>query len=197
MTLTDMLSLLRLDLHDEDSSDYRWTDDELSRHIAHAVKDFSEALPLHQKSTLATTPDSREISLADLIDRIMIKMVEYPLGQFPPSYPIFEIWGETLTLLGEDVPDGSDCCLYYGRLHTLDNDGSTIPSRFEDLVIAGASGYAALQMAFYSLNRVNNGGATTSSDFVAWGSDKMIFFRAELKRLGRRNHLRPSQLYIT
>ena len=36
MNLTDMKTIVRRDLHDEDDTNYRWTDDELDRHIAHA-----------------------------------------------------------------------------------------------------------------------------------------------------------------
>ena len=53
MNLADMRLLVRRDLHDEDVNNYRWTDDELNRHIAHALKDFSRAIPLQQKATLA------------------------------------------------------------------------------------------------------------------------------------------------
>ena len=41
MNLSEMRAIVRRDLHDEDANNYRWTDDELNRHIAHAVKDFS------------------------------------------------------------------------------------------------------------------------------------------------------------
>ena len=41
MNLADMRTIVRRDLHDEEASNYRWTNDELDRHIAHAVKDFS------------------------------------------------------------------------------------------------------------------------------------------------------------
>ena len=50
MNLGDMRTIVRRDLHDEDAANYRWTDDELDRHIAHAVKDFSEYLPYQQKA---------------------------------------------------------------------------------------------------------------------------------------------------
>jgi len=55
MNLTGMRIVVRRDLKDEDAANYRWTNDELDRHIAHAVKDFSEAIPYEQKTTKATT----------------------------------------------------------------------------------------------------------------------------------------------
>ena len=44
MDLSTMRTMVRRDLKDEDTP-YRWSNDELDRHIAHAVKDFSEAPP--------------------------------------------------------------------------------------------------------------------------------------------------------
>ena len=86
MTLGEMRTIVRRDLHDEDAANYRWSDDELDRHIAHAVKDFSGALPLEQKATRATTSGSRELDVSAITDRIMVEAVEYPVDKFPRGY---------------------------------------------------------------------------------------------------------------
>lgn len=195
MNLADMRTLVRRDLHDEDSGNYRWTNDELDRHIAHAVKDFSERLPLEQKTTKATTSGSREISLSDITNRIMVEAVEYPVGKFPKKYQRFSLWADTLTLLGDEVPDGSNACIYYGKLHTLDATTSTIPAQYEDLIAAGACGYAAVEWAVYAVNRVNAGGGVTPNEFLNWGKEKLDYFREELNRLGRRHRVRARALY--
>ena len=195
MNLTEMRTVVRRDLKDEDAQNYRWTNDELDRHIAHTVKDFSEAIPLEQQATKATTSDSRELDISSLSDRVMVAAVEYPVDKFPKRYQRFSLWGDTLTLLGDEVPDGSNAYIYYGNLHTLDAQGSTIAGQFEDLVAVGAEGYAALEWAVYATNRVNVGGSVTSEEFLRWGQDKLRYFRAELKRLGRRNRVRVRQLY--
>jgi len=195
MTLSEMRTLVRRDLHDEDAENYRWTDDELDRHIAHAVKDFSEALPLEQKATKATTSGSREVDISSLSDRVMVEAVEYPVDKYPKRYQRFALWGDTLTLLGDEVPDGSNAYIYHGKLHTLSAESSTIPTKFEDLVAAGACGYAAVEWAAYAINRTNVGGTMTPREFLTWGNDKLGYFRSELKRLGRRNRVRIKQLY--
>ena len=195
MNLTEMRAIVRRDLHDEDAANYRWSDDELDRHIAHAVKEFSEAIPYEQKATKATTSGSREIDISTLTDRIMVQVVEYPVDEFPKRYQRFSLWGDSITLLGDEVPDGSNAYIYYGKLHTLDASTSTIPTNLEDLVAAGAEGYAAVEWAVYAVNRVNVGGTMTPSEFLAWGNEKLGFFRQELKRLGRRNRVRIRQLY--
>jgi len=195
MNIADMITIVRRDLHDEDAANYRWTDDELTRHIAHAVKDFSEALPLEQKATKATTSGSREIDISSLSGVVMVAAVEYPVDKFPQRYQRFALWGDTLTLLGDEVPDGSNCYIYYGKLHTLNAATSTIPTKHEDLLAAGACGYAALEWAVYAINRINVGGAMTSRELLACGKEKLGYFKAEIKRLGRRNRVRARTLY--
>jgi hypothetical protein len=195
MNLTDMRANVRRDLHDEDEDNYRWTNDELDRHIAHAVADFSEAIPREQKAVKATTSGSREIDISSITDRIMVEAVEYPVDQFPKRYQRFSLWTDTLTLLGDEVPDGSNAYVYYGKIHTLDVSTSTIPAMYEDLIAQGACGYAAVEWAVYGVNRVNVGGTSTAEDFMKWGREKLSRFRRELKRLGRKNRIRIRNLY--
>jgi hypothetical protein len=195
MNLSEMITLVRKDLHDEDSGNYRWTDAELTRHIGRAVGELSESLPLPAMATLPTTVDSREVDISGLANRIMVEAVEFPVGESPASYQRFSIWGDTLTIIGGEEPDGSNCNIYYGTLHTLDADGSTIPAKYEDLVATGACGYAAIEGAAYAINRVNIGGTMTAGEFRLWGSERLGIFQERLKRLGRRQRVRTQQLF--
>ena len=195
MNLTEMRAIVRRDLHDEDAENYRWTDEELDRHITHAVKGFSEAIPYEQKVVIATTSGSREIDISTLTDRIMVEAIEYPVAQSPRKYQRYSLWADTLTLLGDEVPDGSDAHIYYGKLHSLDATSSTISTKHEDLVATGACGYAAVEWAAYAINRVNVGGLMTPKEFLTWGREKLRYFKAELKKLGRRNRVRVRSLY--
>lgn len=193
MTLSEMLTLVRKDLKDL-VEPFRWSDDELERHILHAVKDFSGEVPCEQKAAVAATAGSREISLAALTGRIMVAAVEYPVNQYPRSYQRYTLWEDTVYLSGEEIPDGSNAYIYYGKLHTL-GATSTIPAKYEDLIAVGACGYAAVEWAAYSINRVNTGGAMTSKEFLDWGNQRVSWFRDELKRLGRRNKVKIRELY--
>lgn len=195
MNLADMRAIVRRDLHDEDSGNYRWTDDELNRHINHAVKELSEHIPLELKATKATTAGSRELDIASITERVKVEAVEYPTDQFPRRFQRFSLWGNILTILGDEVPDGSNSYIYYGKLHTLDGSSSTIPAQYEDLIAGGACGYAAIELASYSINRVNVGGTVTPGELLEWGDQKLKYFRKELKRLGRRNHVSVNALY--
>jgi hypothetical protein len=195
MNLTEMISLVRKDLHDEDEANYRWTDDELTRHIGRAVGELSESLPLPAKAALPTTEGSSELDISGLSDRIMVAAVEYPLESVPPDYQQFSIWGDTLTILSGTQPDGSNCAIYYGAKHTLDDNSSTLPQKYENLVADGACGYAATELAVYTINKVNTGGAVAPGELLEWGNQKLKFFRQELKRLGRRNRIRINSFY--
>jgi hypothetical protein len=195
MNLTDMRAIVRRDLHDEDSQNYRWTNEELDRHIGHAVRDFSEAVPWEQKTLKPTVSGSREIDISSITGRVMVETVEYPVDNYPAKFQRFSLWGDTLVLLGDEIPDGSDARIYYGELHTLDVSTSTIPAVYEDLITAGACGYAAVEWSIYAVNRVNAGGTQTPEEFLKWGRAKLSGFRRELKRLGRKNRVRVRSLY--
>ena len=195
MNLTDMIDLVRKDLHDEDSNNYRWSDSELTRHINRAVKELSEKVPGPSRATLATTADSREIDISGLTNRIMIEAVEFPVDNYPPSFQRFSVWGDILTIISGSEPDGSNCRIYYGTLHTLDTQGSTVPVKYEDLVATGACGYAAVEWAAYAINRVNVGGVNVSKEFRLWGSEKLAAFQEALSRLGRRQRVRVQRLF--
>jgi hypothetical protein len=195
MNLSEMIAIVRKDLHDEDSENYRWSDAELTRHINRAVKELSDKIPLPTRATLPTTSGSRELDISGVSNRIMVEAVEYPVDASPPGYQRFSIWGDTITIISGSEPDGSNCYVYYGALHTLDANGSTIPTKYEDLVAAGACGYAAIEMAAYATNRVNVGGMSTPGEFRLWGSERLGFFQERLRRLGRGQRVRSQQLF--
>ena len=165
MNLGEMRTIVRCDLHDEDETNYRWTDEELERHIARAVKEYSAAIPDELQTEIATAAGSREVDITNIADVVMIEAIEYPPGKFPRQYQRFALWGNTVTMLGEEVLDGSNVCLYYSRLHTLDVSTSTINTRHADLIAAGACGYAAEAWALYAVNKVNAGGVNTAGEF--------------------------------
>jgi len=196
MNLTDMRARIRKDLHDEDSQNYRWTDSDLNRHIDHAVRELSLSCPLESKATLSTTAGSRDLSLSSISDLVEIEAVEYPAGDYPPSYVRFNVWADTLTLLIDGLPgDGDDVYIYYGKLHTLNADSSTIPAKLEDLVALGAAAYAAIEWASFATNRVNLGGAETWRNYLTWGQDRLAAFMKGLSKHSGKNTVRVRQLY--
>ena len=195
MDLATMRNNVRRDLHDEDAGSYRWTDDELNRHIAGALAEFSRAAPLEDTAELATTAGSRELDISSLSDRVLIEAVEYPVGFFPPAYSRYSIWKDTLTILSDTVPDGGDARVYYARLHILNVSSSTIPSQFEDLIALGASAHALIEFAAHSINRVNIGGGNTPRTYREEGDSRLKTFLSELRRIARQSRVRIHQLY--
>lgn len=196
MNLGDMRTRVRRDLKDEDAASYRWTDDELSRHIDHSVRELSQVVPLETRASLTTTAGSREVSISSLSDMVAVEAVEYPTGLYPPSYTPFSLWGSTLTLLVDKVPGGGESLyVYYGKLHTLDASTSTIPSPLEDLVAIGSEAYAALEWASYATNRVNLGGGQTPRNYLVWGQERLAAFHQGLAQQAKKNALRARQLY--
>ena len=173
MNLPEMRMLVRRDLHDEDPAGYRWSDDELDRHIARAVRELSLAVPLEAKAVLTTTAGSRDLSLASLADRVVVEAVEYPVGQYPPAYVSFSLWADTLTLLVDSPPlAAQEVNVFYGKLHTLDDTTSTVPAALEDVLATGAAAYAALEWASFASNRVNVGGADVWRSYLVWGQER-------------------------
>ena len=196
MNLIEMRDRLRKDLHDEDATNQRWTDAELDRHIERAVRELSLAVPLEAKDTLSTTAGSRDLSIAALADLVAIEAVEYPTGQYPPSYVRFSIWLTTLSLLIDSAPGAAqDVNLYYTKLHTIDATSSTVSSRFEGVIATGAAAYAALEWASFATNRVNVGGRDVWREYLTWGQERLAQFQRALARHGRRNAVRARRLY--
>jgi len=196
MNLSDMRTRIRRDLKDEDSASYRWSDNEIDRHIDHALRDISQVSPLQVKATLTTTAGSRDISISTLSNMVVIEAVEYPVGNYPSIYVPYSLWGSTLSLLIDKAPPGvENVNIYYGKLHTLDATTSTLQPPLEDLVAIGAEAYAAIEWASFATNRVNVGGGAVSENYLAWGRERLAAFHSGLAAQGRNAALRVRQLY--
>jgi len=178
--------MLRVDLG-EPTAD-RWTDDDLDRHIEHAVRDINRVAPREMVATDLTIPDpaGRELDISTLTDRIAVVAVQYPVDGQPRRLRHFEVWGDTLTLLTDTMPlAGAPVYVYYTAAHTVEEDDSTLPTHLEDIVVVGAAGYAALEYAAYAMNRVTVGDGRTPEQFLALGRDCLMQFRQDLTALKR------------
>ena len=194
--IDDLRGRLRQELHDEDSSAYRWADALLDRHLTRAMRELSFVWPDEQKTTLSTSEGSRDLSLATLTDLVRIEAVEYPAGQYPPAYVQFSSFAGTLTLLVDAVPgNAEDVAVYWGKLHTLDGSGSTLPAVAEDVVLTGAAGYAAVELASFATNRANVAGTAAVQQYRDWGEAQLRRFRARLDELGQRARVRSASLF--
>ena len=193
-TLADIRDRTRTDLHDTDPASQRWTDTELDRHIAHALSDLSLAIPRELTATIATTPGSRELSIAPLSGLLEVEYVEYPGGLFPPCRVRFTRWGDTLLLEMATAPDGSGAVISYVARHTLDVTGSTLPAQFEDLLVMGATAYAALEQSAAVIDRLNTGGAAVPGEYADWARARLTAFGQLLRQHARANRVRARSL---
>jgi hypothetical protein len=195
-TIATIRARVRQDLHDEDSSAYRWTDAVLDRHIGRAVQEYSLHAPLEQRSTLTTSAGSRDLSIASLTNLVGVEAVEWPAGQFPPRYVAFSRWQTTLTMDVVSAPAAvENVYVYWTKLHTLDGSTSTIPVAHEDLVAIGAAAYAALDWTSFATNRVNTGGNDVWGRYKSFGEERLRDFRREIRRIGRTQTVRQRRLY--
>jgi len=175
---------VRRDLRDE-SSPYTWSDDEIDRAIARALYDYSLLRPRQVKTTKATTAGSRTIDISSMTYRISVDRVEFPVGQHPRRFQRFEVYGDTLTLLGDDAGNGGNAYIYWGQRHTIDGSQNTVDHAHHHIIALGAAAYAALNWSVDTVNTVNVGGPNVDRDYQAWGQEAMARFKDHLKRLAR------------
>ena len=196
-TLTSIRTRVRQDLRDTDAANYRWTDSELDRHIQRALDETSRSIPREASATLNTTPGSRDLSLTSLSGLIEVEAVEYPVGQFPPSYVQFSQWASTLSLLVDTAPASAlPVTISYTAQHTLDGSGTTLTGVQEDIVATGASAFAVLELGAAAIDRLNTGGNEVPAQFLAWARAREVAFRQLLIQHARRNRVRARRAYL-
>jgi hypothetical protein len=193
--LATIRAAVRIDLQDEDAGNQRWPDATLDRHIKRALRDYSLVSPLEQKSTLQTAANSRDVDVSSLTPRVRIVAAEYPAGEYPPSYVPFSLWGDTLTLDLTAAPAGTpNVAVYWHKVHSI-NGTVSFPSTHDDLIATGAAGYAALEWASFSSNRLNVGGDEVWGRYMEFANARLAAFREQLRRLPEAARARTSRLY--
>jgi hypothetical protein len=186
---TDISTLrtrLRVDLGEPAAE--RWSDSDLDRHIQHAVRDINRVAPreMVDASLSISDPASRQLDISSLAGLTQVVTVEYPEGGYPRRLRHFELWGSTLTLLTETMPEaGAPVTIYYHARHTVDATTSTLPGHLEDLVLLGAAGYALLGYLAATHDRVTIGDGRTSEELQAHASDLLMQYRQDLTALKR------------
>ena len=196
MDIAQMRALVRRDLRDDDPASQRWTDDELDRHVQHAVHDLGRAAPVESVATVGAVAGSREVALTPLRGLLEVEGVEFPINLHPPCFVPFSRWGTSLTLQVDTPPyRGDQLRVYYTKLHTVDATSSTVPAQFEDTVTMGAAAYASLAWASYAANRVNLGGEDTARRYRIWGNERLEAFQLALGRARSRRGVRVRRMY--
>ena len=192
-TLADIRTRVRQDLHDTDSAAYRWSDDQLDRHIDHALDELSLAIPQELSATITATSGSADLDVSALDGLIAVERIEYPAGQFPPCYVPFGRWAATVTMVLPCLPTGGDAKLSYTARQTLDGSGTTLAGFLEDLVVMGAAAFAVLEQAAATVDVLTTGVAVPER-FEAAARARLTAFHQLLMQHGRNNRVRSRQL---
>jgi len=184
MTLPEMRARVREDLQDTDAANYRWTDDEVDGAIERVVREFSLAYPLQQQGDIATEDGTAILDISSLTKRLKVYSVEFPIGQHPPYLQKFTQWMDELYM--EDIGDGNDARVRWGKQHTLDAESSTIPEHLEEIIVLGATGYLATSASAYTVDRVTIAGRHATINFLKWGQERLARYEKKLKAITSR-----------
>ena len=193
MNLVEMRARTRQDLEDTDAANYRWTDDEVDGAIQRVVREFSLARPIQQKNDIATTDSSTELDISSLTDLIDVESVEFPIGEAPPYYQHFQIWGDTIEM--EDEGDGSNARVRWYKEHTLNATSTTIPAQFEEIIVLGATGYLAASASAYTVDKASIAGKWATINFLKWGQERLELYQKKLKAISRNNRIISKEFY--
>jgi len=193
MNLIEMRARVREDLQDTDSQNYRWTDDEVDGAIQRAVAEYSLRAPIEQQDDIATTDGDTELDISGLSGLLVIKSVEFPIGQSPRYYRRTEYWAGHLYM--DDEGDGEDARVRWLKRHTLDAGSTTVPAGHEEIIVLGATGYLAMSASAYTVDRASIAGHYATINYKAWGKERLERYDRKLKAIARTSKIISNELY--
>jgi hypothetical protein len=192
MNLTEMTARVREDLQDTDSQNYRWTTDEIEGAIQRAVLEYSLHAPIEQQTDITTTDDSTELDISGLSGLLQVVSVEFPIDQTPKYMQHFERYAGHLYM--EDEGDGSKARVRWLKIHTL-GESTTIPAEHEEIIVLGATGYLAMSVSAYTVDKATIAGSQATINYKAWGMERLQRYDKKLKQVARANRVTPRQFY--
>lgn len=186
---------LRKDLQDEDTSNERWSDDVLNRHLDAALDEVSLLAPLQSLSALTTEFASRQVDVSGLKPRLRIVAIEHPTGQYPPAYQPYTSWGDTITLDIITEPTGAeDVNVFWEGPHSITPDATFDPI-MDEVILAGAAAYAALEWASKVSNQLNTGGDETWGRYMDFAAERQKTFHEKLAKLPAASRVRTAKMF--
>ena len=194
-TLTELTAQVELEL--KDTGNARWSDAELTAHIRRAMRAYNRVDPLRLVAVLPTSEGEREYSLAGLSGLMEVTDLWYPWDEdkptYPPPRPQWSMIGDGVLYLEVEAPpagDGTDDLrLFYTAPHAIQGlDGAsatTLDAQGEELVVLGATAYAAMQLAQSLMGTVTVSG-WTPRQFQDWATARVKAFELGLEQVRRR-----------
>jgi hypothetical protein len=132
---------------------YAYDQNDLDEAIRYALGRYNEVNPETAIATVTLSSDGREVDISSITDYDEILQVWWPYSstapQHPPYWRDFELWpGDILFVDSQSEPQSGDTVrIWYSRLRTINGLDSasttTVPDRDQDLILAGASAFAA------------------------------------------------------
>ena len=98
ISLPGIMERIRHDLKDEQGDDERWSEDELDRHLRHALQDISKVRSREMETLLGAVDGSCKVDISDLDDLVNVDQVAYPADQDPQKLRNYTVWGDILRL---------------------------------------------------------------------------------------------------
>ena len=98
-------------LQDEDSSDYRWEDNEIESHILAAIEDVSAIVPQEKETLLPVVDGDKEVDISSLKDKFWISRVEFSPDRTDRRWRNWTEWGDYITLKIDFKPSVSAATL--------------------------------------------------------------------------------------
>src|SRR5579884_1024485 len=145
LALPAAITNIRIDLFDTDSTDYRWTDDQIKRQISRGLDVYAKVAPQFLTEQTATIAQTRDYAVPT--GSWWIRSVEYPLNEWPRHYrPFRERTGSDgisyveIDMLDVELPADNTGTIEitYASAHTIDNSGTTVPQRHWDALYLAA-----------------------------------------------------------
>lgn len=190
--LAGFVAMVRYDLGDAGSAVWL-TDAEIQRAIRQALHEYSRFLPRWLDGSYTVVTAGRRQPLASFTGLQSVLRVWFPYyateQDLAPTWVRFEQWPAGYVFLpdGDSPAVGDVLRVFYTMLHTIDDldsaTATTVPSEDEELVCAGAAGFAAQQKAVSTVGVVNVSGYTP----LHWrglASAFLVQFRAALRAAG-------------
>jgi len=179
---------------DTDPSTQLWSDTEIENMIQRVVGEYSLRAPIEQQDDVATAAADREIDISALADLIKVVSVEFPIDQTPPFYQRFQYWAGHLTMPVEG--DATDARIRWLRRHEITVTSTTVPDEHQELLILGATGYLAMSISVYTVDRATISGERATINYRDWGKERLQRYEAQLKSIAWSRRVRWHQLYV-
>ena len=175
---------------------YAHDQDDIDEAIRWALGRYNEVNPESVITTVTLSADGREVDISSITDYADVIQVWTPYTssspENPPNWREFELWpGDLLHIPHGSEPQSSDVVrIWYDRLCTINGLDSasttTLPEQDQELIIAGASGFAAQERV------QDQPGRSVPRKLREWAHARLREFERGLRQLARRHATRDS-----